>query len=63
MKDSVWDEGRVEISGMVWHGVVWFGLVGSADADHALTHYSPSLCEELHERTLCSGPAGAPVSE
>lgn len=50
-------------SGMVWHGMVWCGLVGSAVGDHPLAPCPLCLCEDLHERALCSGPAGAPVSE
>lgn len=52
-----WEEG----SGMVWHGMVWCGLVGSAVG----TPSPRPLClfEDLHERALCSEPAGAPVSE
>lgn len=62
-KQSVGGEGWERSSGMVWHGMVWCGLVGSAAADHPLAPCPLCLCEDLHERALCSGPAGAPVSE
>lgn len=51
--------------GLVWYGTVWCGVVWLA----LLVETIPSplaplcLCEDLHERVLCSGPAGAPVSE
>lgn len=35
--DCVGDEGWEKRSGMVWHGMVWCGLVGSAGGDHPLT--------------------------
>lgn len=45
------------------YGTVWCGLVGSAVGDHPLGPYPLCLCEDLHEKALCSGPAGAPMSE
>lgn len=56
-------EGQQESSRVVYHGMVWCGSVGAASADHPLAPCPLCLREDLHERALCSGPAGAPVSE
>ena len=62
-EQSVWGgcEGREEElwHGMARYGVVWFGwLCCRRPSPRPLRLY-----EDLHERALCSGPAGAPVSE
>lgn len=52
---------------LAWYGTVWCGVVWLANGytvgDHPLAPCPLCLCEDLHERALCSGPAGAPVSE
>lgn len=60
-KQSVWGWGTAGKlrGGISRYGVVWFGW-------RCFCRPSPRpLClhEDLHERALCSGPAGAPVSE